>query len=1004
MVENVGRKIALIVALLLGSIALLVGKPLITGSAPFPLGLDIAGGERRVYKFDFEEAIKSGAISAQEEPAQIIDQQIAIIRERLDPDGTKEAVIRPLGTDRIEVAVPSASRGTKTPAVSSLQTALPAEGLEPVELSGDESSWIGFENVESVVRIGAEEMRYERREGNRLVVTARGENGTQPSAHAVGEQVTLVASDDIKAAIENLGDLRFYAVAGDEDFRAAGSDETTARNSLKSWLDDPAHATTPIKVYNALPREQGGPPSGIAFFPEPPRGAVVRPALKDLNYLACLIPKSESQTFTGGDLAKVDATSDSKGFPAVGFEMSPQKRIQFGKFTQNLIDRQMAIVMNGEVISAPVVNSGLWGSAYIEGRFGLAERDALIRVLRSGSLKVRPQLESAEVVGASIGDDYVRKNVYAGLVVLSLIIAFLCFYYRALGVMASLALITNLVLMLGAMVVLNGTLTLAGIGGIVLTVGMAVDASILIFERIHEEQEKGRKPIQAAKDGFAHALSAIVDGNITTLITAIILYNVGTGTIRGFAVTLSLGIIATLFSALVVLRVLVHLLLKKGMPSWNMRRMFAEPKFKFMNKRVPVLLLSGLIIVVGCVGFILEDDNHKLGIDFLGGATAKVRTEEPISVEALRQKVADGGGVLASADVVDLPGSRDAQGNAREFRITFKGDPSEHSGDDAQQRFAQDIAAALGDVIQKGPLDIDVNTVGETTSAQMVLYFESEHPIADIEARLRAAGIENPQVQPRGGRPDVLVATGNTTLGASVGALRTAITAQFSSGAADANGREMKLAEPIPETSIVGAQVVGELRDSALLALFFSSLAVLLYIRVRFAEYSYGWGALAADLHDVLFTLAAVAFLIIAPWIRVEMNLTMIAAFLTILGYSLNDTIIVFDRIRENLPRVKGSLYDICDLSVNQTLSRTIITSGTTIIASLVILIFNYGTGNALEGFAFALTFGVITGTYSSIYVAAPIFVWIEERQNKKKQSERDSANAAPRAKQGSAS
>jgi preprotein translocase SecF subunit len=153
---------------------------------------------------------------------------------------------------------------------------------------------------------------------------------------------------------------------------------------------------------------------------------------------------------------------------------------------------------------------------------------------------------------------------------------------------------------------------------------------------------------------------------------------------------------------------------------------------------------------------------------------------------------------------------------------------------------------------------------------------------------------------------------------------------------------------------------------------------------VRFAEYSYGWGALIADLHDVLFTLAAVAFLIWIPWIRVELNQTMIAAFLTILGYSLNDSIIIFDRIRENLPRVKGTLFEICDLSINQTLSRTIITSGTTVVASLVILIFNFGTGNALEGFAFALTFGVIVGTYSTIYIAAPVFVWFEERHRAK--------------------
>lgn len=998
MVENVGRKVALILALLLGSLALLVGKPLLSGNPPFPLGLDIAGGERRVYKFDFEAARQSGAIGADESQAQILDQQIAIIRERLDPDGTKEAVIRPLGADRIEVAVPAAARRGASAAVASLATDLPAEGLPALVLAGEESTLLGFENVESIVRVNGEDFRYVRRNGNELQIIARGENGTAPTAHAAGSRVTLVAPDEIKAAVENLGDLRFYAIASEDDFRTAGSDSTSARNKLQTWLQVPANTNAPIRLFNALPPDQGGPPPGIAFFPDP-RGQASTP---DLPYAACALPKSDSESFSGGDLAQVTPTSDQTGFPAVGFEMSANKRIQFGRFTQRIIDRQMAIVINDEIVSAPNVNSALWGSAYIEGRFGLAERDALIRVLRSGSLKVRPQLEAAEVVGASIGDDYVRKNIYAGLVVLGIIVAFLCWYYRGLGVVASMALIYNLVLMLGMMVVLNGTLTLAGIGGIVLTIGMAVDASILIFERIREEQEKGRKPLQAAKDGFANAMSAIVDGNITTLITAIILYNVGTGTIRGFAVTLSLGIVATMFSALVVLRVLVHYQAQKGLQQWEMRRFFERTNFKFMDKRRIVLPLSLAVIVAGVIGFILEDDQKKFGIDFLGGATAKVRTEQPLAKESFETLVKGAGGALASADVVDLPASRNAEGLAREFRITVKG-ASDSSAGDAQQQFAQSIAAAVGDKLQKGPIELDVRVEGSTNAVTAALYFEAEHAPAEVEARLKTAGFETATAQPRAGRADILVVTGTAPLSLDANALRGAIASQFNGDNNDSTGRALKLAEPIPETSIVGAQVVGELRDSALIALFFSSLAILLYIRVRFAEYSYGWGALVADLHDVLFTLAAVAFLIIAPWIRVEMNLTMIAAFLTILGYSLNDTIIVFDRIRENLPRVKGSLLEICDLSVNQTLSRTIITSGTTIMASLVILIFNFGTGNALEGFAFALTFGVLIGTYSSVYVAAPVFVWFEERHQRALAEEAKSAQT-PRTPQGAAS
>ena len=200
----------------------------------------------------------------------------------------------------------------------------------------------------------------------------------------------------------------------------------------------------------------------------------------------------------------------------------------------------------------------------------------------------------------------------------------------------------------------------------------------------------------------------------------------------------------------------------------------------------------------------------------------------------------------------------------------------------------------------------------------------------------------------------------------------------------DAAGRDFALASPIAEKNVVGAQVVGELRDSAIRAILLSMLLTVIYIRVRFAEYSYGFAAVAAVTHDLLTTLAALAVLIKLPFIQVEMNLTMIAAFLTIFGYSLNDTIIIFDRVRENLPRVKGTFAEIVNLSINQTLSRTIVTSGTTLATTLIILGFNFGTGNALEGFGFALSFGILTGTYSTIYIACPVLIWLEERNQRK--------------------
>ena len=993
MVENAGRKVFLIVALVIASIALLVYKPLTSGRSPFPLGLDIAGGERLLYRIDLEEAARQGLIVQGGDPSELMQQTIAVIRQRCDNSGNTEAIIRRLGTDRIEVSLPRMSSVRTGLVTATLRGAVAADGLPVIELDAGEETLRSFPGSGGVIRIDGERLTYTSRVGNVLNLKERGKAGTV-AAHAAGATITLIDTDDMKAALENLGDLRFLAEAQPEDLSRAGTDKVAAEQKLRDWFGKPENQNASIATYNALAPEKGGPPAGFEWYPfKIEQGQAVPPMAQRGGLL--LRKPSDEERFSGADLSRVGPTNDQSGFPAIEFAMneSDGTAFRFGRFTEKLVRKRLAIVMNDEIITAPNIKQPLFGTSIIEGRFGLSERDGMVTVLRSGSLKIRPELEAEETVGASIGDDYVQKNLWAGVVTLTIIVGFLLVYYGRLGLWAATALLLNLLLTMAGMVVVNGTLTLAGIGGIVLTIGMAVDASILIYERIREEQAKGRKPIQAAKDGFDHAMSAIVDGNLTTLITAFILMKVGTGTIRGFAVTLTIGIITTLFCALVALRVLVHYELKRGVTEFAMREFFRNANFKFMAYRKLAIGASLAILVSGTALFIGLNDQKKLGIDFLGGATVKVRTEQPLAVSDLRARVEGLGDAMATAEVVDLPGSRTADGRASEFRITFKSNPdlAASESNDLERRFKQEIADGLRDVLQKDP----INVASDGTTATATLYFEEGHLASDVQSKAEQAGITGAVAQAREGQGNVFTVTGTSTGGAA--ALRRAIASAFD-GSSDSAGREFKFALPIPESSVVGAQVVGELRDSAIKALALSSLLILLYIRVRFAEYSYGWAALLADLHDVVATLAAIAFLIWFPWIRVEMNLTMIAAFLTILGYSLNDTIVVFDRIRENRPRVKGSLAEVCDVSINQTLSRTVITSGTTILASLIILIFNWGTGNALEGFAFALTFGVVAGTFSSIYIASPMLVWLEERAARKASAAPAVQSAAPKA------
>jgi preprotein translocase SecF subunit len=298
-------------------------------------------------------------------------------------------------------------------------------------------------------------------------------------------------------------------------------------------------------------------------------------------------------------------------------------------------------------------------------------------------------------------------------------------------------------------------------------------------------------------------------------------------------------------------------------------------------------------------------------------------------------------------------------------------------------------------MLQKGPIELTLTEGPEAAAARGSLYFESSHSAPDIAERLTAAGIKDPQVTGRAELRTVFDFTGSAPNGVTDAGLKTAISDALDKHK-DSVGKPYRVAEPIPETAVVGAQMVSELRDSAIKAILLSMFVTVIYIRVRFAEYSYGIAAVVALIHDILITIGVVALMVSFPLIHIEFDMSFVAVVLTIVGYSINDTIVVFDRIRENLPRRKDrdSLEKIVNDSINETFSRTVITS-TSMCTILIVLLFNIGTGNVLESFSFAMGFGIATGTFSSIAIASPIFVWLEKRQMRKDAA----AKAAPPAK-----
>ncbi|MFT5154180.1 MAG: SecD/SecF fusion protein, partial [Planctomycetota bacterium] len=977
MFENVGRKITLILSLLaIAVVALIVGQ--------LRLGLDLEGGTRMEYRLPYQDALDEGTITAQEfadKPA-LTRQIVTIFRNRVDPSGVRDPQIYPVGDDRIVIELPGNDSGAHENIVGVLDQELP-KNVSTLTLQQNAEVIADFPSSGGTIQIGSEKIYYIKREGTVLRNLKRGYAETPEEVHIAGTEVRLINADPWRTLIENVGNLQFFIEAEQADLQ--GSDLQTERTRATSWST--TNSDTSLDAYNRLPyngTDTGGPAPRLKWYAMPDDGTPRESRMRGL-----IISDNENWRFSGEALKQVSLSRDDFGYPAVGFEMATTRKTDFTDFTTKHTHKPMAIVINGEIVTMPTINGTLPGGGIINGGAGgfkLDEVNDLITVLRSGSLKIKPILEHQERVGATLGRDYVRRGAFSVILGLVSVLLFVVFYYKRLGVFAAVSLLANLLLLMGVMAFLQATLTLPGVAGIILTVGMAVDANILIYERIREETLRGRKPFQAAQDGFKHAFSTIVDANLTTLITGLILLYFGSGPVAGFATTLCWGIITSMFSALVITKVLVHLQLEKGVDSFNMVRWIADTSIDFMGKTKLTTMISTGVIVFGVGLFISMPAKEKLGIDFLGGVTMTVRMQEPQSVETIRTRVSAIGGTIGeSSEVKEILASENGDNIYNQFRITFKTPSAEEfvGGDDIQSKeglkdtVESEIQEKLKDLLEKGPFEVTVGAAGATTGA---VYFNEVHPEDAITTKLGEVGLSDVSLNRIIGPTAAWSFTGTATLDKTKAVLGNEIVAAFSDKPNGAGGT-FEFARSIPSSSVVGAQVVAELRDNAIFAILLSLFAAVMYIRVRFAEYSYGLAAVCALVHDVLVTLGALAVAQKSGLIEAEINLPMIAAFLTIIGYSLNDTIVVFDRVRENLPRMKGSMSDIINRSLNQTLARTVLTSVTTLITVVILLVFNLGSRNVLEGFAFALMTGVLVGTYSSMFIASPVLFKLETKR-----------------------
>ena len=563
----------------------------------------------------------------------------------------------------------------------------------------------------------------------------------------------------------------------------------------------------------------------------------------------------------------------------VSMEMNAEGAKQWKRLTADNIGKSVAIVLDGYVYSYPTVQAEIAGGrSSITGNFTLNEAKDLANILKSGKLPAPARIIEEAIVGPSLGEEAINAGMSSFIFALLLVLAYMIFYYSGAGIVSNIALVANVFFIFGVLSSLGAVLTLPGIAGIILTIGMSVDANVLIYERIREELRNGKGLSLAISDGYNSAYSSIIDANVTTLLTGIILYTFGTGPIKGFATTLVIGILTSLFAAIFITRLVISARLAKGKTIAFATKMtdgaFKNINIDFIGKRKKFYILSSVIILIGVGSLVTKGLNF--GVDFVGGRTYVVRFDETVNNEDLRASLS---AVFVDADGLNYTPQVKTFGNDNQVKITTS--------------FMIESNEITTDEIVESKLSEGLATTG--------LQYE------------------------------------------------------------------------VMSSQKVGPTIADDIKDAAVWSVFFSLLVIFLYILVRFRKWQFSLGAVAAVFHDVLIVLSIFSiFYGILPF-SLEIDQAFIAAILTIIGYSLNDTVVVFDRVREFMNNnTKKGVHELINGALNSTLSRTINTSLTTFFVLLIIFIFG---GEVIRGFMFALMVGVVVGTYSSLFVASPIML-----------------------------
>ncbi|MFH1020496.1 MAG: protein translocase subunit SecD [Pseudomonadota bacterium] len=810
--------------------------------AGLKLGLDLQGGMHLVLKVDLKKAIENNLDLSVQDLKEALAQKKIIVVRTASTDARKIILTLP-NTGALETVKQTISKDFPD-LDSDFQT---GQGIFPriiLSLKKEKIDFINNKAVDQSLEIlrnridqfGVAEPAIVRQGTDEIVIQLPGVKDPQRALNLIGRTAQLEFKLVDDTAGLNLGQLIGQAIQAGQ------------------WQEGGSRKQLNLALQSRLP-------AGTEIYFEKD----VDKTTKKESKLPILL---KSQVLLTGDMVKDAQVRVGGNFnePYVSLDFTGRGGTIFGQVTEKNVTKRFAIVLDEVVRSAPVIREKiLGGSAQISGSFSYEEATDLAIVLRIGALPAPVEIVQNLTVGASLGQDSINKGLMSGLLGTFLVVVFMAVYYRLSGVIANLAMVLNILLLFAGLAMMGGTLTLPGIAGIILSVGMAVDSNIVIFERMREEFALGKSVRSGVEAGYAKAFWTVIDAHVTTLITAMALFLFGTGPIKGFAATLSLGIIFNLFSTLFASRLFYDSMQgKRKLKNLSFMLFLKKPNLNYMQLKKLTFTISGACALIGCLAFVqIIRGQANMGVDFSGGTLLQYQSTQPFSLGEVRTALAKG--ALEGVELQKVEG---------ENRLIVKIKNSEKV----------------------------VGHVSETVTAQLNADFPDKHFIVENQSE-------------------------------------------------------------------IGSSVSDTLREKALLAVVISLLGVIVYLGLRF-DLRFGLAATLATLHDVLAVLGLIWLL------NMEITLLTVTALLTLAGYSLNDTVIIFDRIRENLHKSEDpdNITDaLINTSTNEVLSRSIVTSLTVflVLAALYAL-----GGSVIHDFSFALLVGVIVGTYSSVFVASPLLTF----------------------------